>query len=70
MANAKKCDICGKYYDIYNSKLMDKKANGMQFIIKDTYNNVFICDNILDLCPRCMESINEHIKFLKINVSK
>ena len=67
MAKAKKCYVCGKYYDIYNSEAKNEKANGIQFIVKDTYDHIFVLDNILDLCPRCMESINEHIKFLKTN---
>lgn len=65
MADAKKCDICGKYYDTYSSiKLGDMEfmGCGLSFISED--------DNILnhfDLCQECMTKV--HTLFYDISCS-
>lgn len=47
MANAKKCDRCGKYFDRSNFWL----------VIKD--DNLFHCDEDKDLCQECCEEFNK-----------
>lgn len=54
MANAKKCDRCGKYYDEYGEdmdvmgNLPIGDVNGIA-LVSDEYNRLS-----LDICPMCM----------------
>lgn len=50
--DAKKCDRCGKYYDLYNTN--NHKANGIKLA---SYNESGLYELIksIDLCPECME---------------
>lgn len=65
MAIAKKCDICGKLYEQYNTKRDKKNTNGFMFL------NLFYDDNSYceydpyDCCPECMTSIRNHINVLR-----
>ena len=38
MANAKKCDICGKFYDIYNTTKDCKNHNSFRFANVNEYD--------------------------------
>lgn len=57
MANAKKCDICGKFYDHYQNI---KLENGMTMdgcMIEFASNNGVRWKS-LDLCPECMTKVH------------
>ena len=57
MANAKKCDICGKYYDLY---CQVKLENGMIISgcrLRFTADND-CCWNSVDLCQECMAKVH------------
>ena len=64
MAIAKKCDICGKLYEIYNAKNDAKHTNGIMFLNIDRHNKYYAHDTI-DCCPECHESIKQHIETLR-----
>lgn len=49
MANARKCDNCGKYYEPYASEGPIKH-------VRDVNND------ILDLCPGCLKAANEALE--------
>lgn len=60
MADAKKCDVCGKLYELYNTKngynrlsLRRIDANGCV-----TYADYYDC------CPECMKSIEDYLEKL------
>ena len=68
MADAKKCDRCGKLFEPYIKS--DGRLNPDQyteimvrdaFIGKSSYNN----DGYFDLCSECSESLDKWIKFFK-----
>ena len=61
MANAKKCDRCGKFYDEYNTCRNNKKPNGIQVISLDT-NHKYFEYALIDLCPECMDQFQEWLK--------
>lgn len=64
MALAKKCDICGKLYETYNSKNNQLKPSGIMFVnvcADDTYYS----GNVTDCCPECMNTITDAINSLK-----
>lgn len=52
MANVKKCDKCGKYYEV---NLMD----GLQFV---TFNGLFHQKHYYDLCPDCSNVLARWLK--------
>ena len=64
MALAKKCDICGKLYETYNSKDNQLKPSGVMFVnvcADDTYYS----GNVTDCCPECMNTITDAINSLR-----
>ena len=60
MSIAKKCDICGKYYESYNTKNNSEKTNGLMFLTIDDRQQ-YHSHNVIDTCPECMDSIKAHI---------
>ena len=61
MAAAKKCDICGSYYDGYN---MDNyEPNSLKLANEYVHNNNYL--EYYDCCPNCMRSIKDYIDSLK-----
>lgn len=64
MANAKKCDICGKFYDFYITNHTDPRhINGVGFFEIDRKSAS--AREILDSCPECLYKILEFIESLK-----
>lgn len=63
MAIAKKCDICGVYYDSYNEHYNKEKTNGFMFLNIDIHGKYY-AGNPTDCCPKCMEAIRNYIKSL------
>lgn len=64
MAKAKKCDICGKFYEMYNVRKDSCKPNGFQMLNIDADGRYF-SGPVVDCCPECMTSIQNHIENLK-----
>ena len=61
MAAAKKCDICGTFYDNYN--MNNYKPNCLKLANEHVVNNKYL--KLYDCCPDCMKSIEECIDSLK-----
>lgn len=56
MANAKKCDRCGKYYDQNKKYLLGREhVIGIRFESPNKYNDR------IDLCDECLEKIEEFL---------
>lgn len=55
MADAKKCDICGGFYDLPNSLQYIKYALIKREIINTAY----------DLCPECQKKLNNFVESMK-----
>lgn len=70
MANAKKCDRCGSFYDQYSNvtSVMDvdtvRSMNGVSFININT-ENVYTTKFTYDLCPSCLDSLIEFMNIRK-----
>lgn len=64
MASTKKCDICGKLYEVYNDFKDSKNVNGLMFLNVNATQKYW-GHTVIDLCPECMLSIQDHIKSLK-----
>lgn len=54
--NAKKCDVCGKFYMPYNNKCNDIEPNGLRLLREDEDLDLF-GKNRYDCCPDCMNKI-------------
>ena len=64
MSNARRCDICGKFYDI---KLNEK--DGFAFFY--TYNGGGRgYDRIKDCCPDCIKAIQDVMDLRKMNAEE
>lgn len=64
MAIAKKCDICGALYELYNTKNSVDKTNGIMFVNIDEHSKYY-SHAAEDCCPSCMDSIKQHINTLR-----
>ena len=64
MASAKKCDACGRYYELYNVKKSAEETNGIMFVNLDSENKYF-SHTAFDLCPDCMKAMREKFKELR-----
>lgn len=69
MALARKCDLCGKHHDIYNTKQSSEKHNAIRFLNVDKRDAYFEYE-VIDCCPECMESIKAHIGKLSAEKEK
>lgn len=58
---AKKCDRCGKYYEIYNVRHSADKTNGVMFVNIDERGQYF-SNTAIDLCSECMEAIRNFVQ--------
>lgn len=61
MAAAKKCDICGKLYELYNMEDDEENVNGLKLLNIDGTGRYFEHGSI-DCCPACMSTIVGLIK--------
>lgn len=64
MSAAKQCDICGKFYELYNTRNNSKNTNGLMFLNIDRDMKYFAHDPI-DCCPECIDAIQRYIDFRK-----
>lgn len=61
---ARKCDRCGCYYDTYQGSMKFEKtgrANALCLIDRFEDNNN-MSRKSYDLCPRCMQELEEFLK--------
>lgn len=56
MSIARKCDMCGKLYEEYNTEKDEKNPNGIMFLNIVTPGSYFKHGEI-DCCPECMAAI-------------
>lgn len=65
MASAKKCDICGRFYEYYESSYNGfKSINGISLINIDRAQQ-YSTKITMDCCPECMDTIKRHIESFK-----
>lgn len=69
--NAKKCDRCGKYYDLYEMDIPERykdRMNGKMNFVALHGKDIERCDGMptgssrpIDLCPDCMDGLLEYL---------
>lgn len=57
MAEAKKCDRCGKFYEVYNTTNDSENINGIVTLNLDNHRKYY--HEPLDLCPECKDAFEE-----------
>lgn len=64
MANAKKCDRCGAYYQECEANAIQSLANTLEKMLepKTTLQIIGVIERCLDLCPGCSESLKRWAK--------
>ena len=66
MALAKKCDICGKFYEPYATEYDRQSVNGLAIVfVKEDGGYRTPPDAITDCCPECMKAIIHYIDGLR-----
>lgn len=63
MSSAKKCDVCGRLYELYNEDRNENAPNGFMLLNIDTKGQYYGHD-AHDCCPCCMEAIKSYLKRL------
>lgn len=58
MADAKKCDICGKFYDYYQGVKLDNSASMLNGCKLRFAADNGTCWSSLDLCQECMTKVH------------
>lgn len=64
MANAMKCDRCGKLYESYNTKKDNKNINGFIPVNLDV-DRKYYSHGVTDLCPDCMKEFQNWMEEVK-----
>ena len=64
MADAKKCDRCGRYYQEVEPTALDSLAQAMSPLLVPghVYAKRSIIEKFLDLCPSCSKSLEKWLK--------
>jgi hypothetical protein len=68
MSLARKCDICGKYYENYGKSSMGNlfnEPNSIKLIFEGYGSTSEMTINRYDCCPECMAEITKVINNLK-----
>ena len=68
MAAAKKCDICGTFYDTEDSIKLDpdsRSVNGLVLVKIDKNDSWTQQRPAIDCCPKCMNTIMGLIKEMR-----
>ena len=67
MADAKKCDVCGKFYEESGSggSGLDRMSAAMKRIsetLTNKHDKVAQIEAVVDLCPECSSSLKDWFK--------
>ena len=68
MSLAKKCDVCGKFYEDYTINNENKAVNAFVLVCTDEEDRWSNSDDATDCCPNCMKTIIHCIDGLKNGV--
>lgn len=60
MSIARKCDICGSYYDLHGIQSGKENTNVIMFLNEDM-NGKHYKNDVVKCCSRCMKSIRVYI---------
>lgn len=63
MALAKKCDICGSFYEPYNCNDDPDNPSGIM-LVNVCADNTYFSGDVTDCCPECMATIMDAIDSL------
>lgn len=58
MGFAKKCDICGKLYEVYGKEENPENFNAFMLLNVDEYGTYYSNDHF-DVCTKCRDSLKK-----------
>lgn len=58
MALAKKCDRCGKLYEVEKREILRNPVDGLSLITRQPDNSSVCNRRYIDLCPQCLKSLD------------
>lgn len=62
MANAKKCDRCGRLYEFYDADVSGYKVNAVSLVHRYSHGGSgYDTRLVADLCPKCMDEFTNWI---------
>ena len=69
MADAKKCDICGKLYPKYDYEFADNEINGIAYVQEhyDVIGYFYARKITYDCCPDCLKSVIDYVTDLALH---
>lgn len=64
MANAKKCDRCGNYYQESEPNAFESLSNYFSGMVSqsEVLHRIAVIEKCLDLCPACSKSLKRWMK--------
>lgn len=62
MVNAKKCDKCGKLYELYDREYHGMYINGISLVEMGTFFGSHTTKMYIDLCPDCLTELTEWLE--------
>ena len=64
MADAKKCDRCGEYYQKVELTAIENLANSLRqsSMTSRVFEQLSVIEKFLDLCPSCSKSLRQWVK--------
>lgn len=65
MSMAKKCDLCGEFYDVYNAKGDGEHYNSLILTSINIYDVIIDGSDYVECCPKCMNTITQMLESLK-----
>lgn len=61
MAQAKKCDRCGTFYEYYLNGTKSGDVNGVRLVRNSADGPLIYEQSVLDLCPKCMGMLKRYL---------
>lgn len=63
MAEAKKCDRCGEFYQERERNALDNLADALRSFTttRTALSNISVIEKFLDLCPGCSKSLRKWV---------
>ena len=63
MANAKKCDRCGRYYEERMATAIENLAEGITKLVSFPQPAIIeVIEQFVDLCPECSDSLKRWMR--------
>jgi hypothetical protein len=71
MANAKKCDRCGEFYQAVEQNVVEQLAYNIGFLARPKNDTtMMLIEQCVDLCPECSRSLKNWLSMKKCDTEE